>query len=240
MDNHLGFPGWGRSLEKVTKDIATSVDAVVYSAKTLEPYVRGLKPKRIAYVPNGIDSKFFASGSKAMPASLRGIPRPIAVYAGAMDAWFDFSLLKQASQALPNVAFVLIGPDKWARDKLRGLPNVHLIGPVKHGELSQYLFNSHVGIIPFNVLKYPFLVNTINPLKLYEYMACGLPVVSTEWDELRRIGSPATLCRGANEFIKAVEKAITEPHDKRTFIQYAKEHNWFASFQSLIKAIEDQ
>jgi glycosyltransferase involved in cell wall biosynthesis len=240
MDNHLGFPGWGRSLGKITKDIATSVDAVVYSAKTLEPYVRGLKPKRIAYVPNGIDSKFFASGSKAMPASLRGIPRPIAVYAGAMDAWFDFSLLKQASQALPNVAFVLIGPDKWARDKLRGLPNVHLIGPVKHGELSQYLFNSHVGIIPFNVLKYPFLVNTINPLKLYEYMACGLPVVSTEWDELRRIGSPATLCRGANEFIKAVEKAITEPHDKRTFIQYAKEHNWFASFQSLIKAIEDQ
>ena len=59
MDNHLGFPGWGRSLEKITKDIATSVDAVVYSAKTLEPYVRGLKPKRINYVPNSIDSKFF-------------------------------------------------------------------------------------------------------------------------------------------------------------------------------------
>ena len=238
MDNHLGFPGWGRSLEKITKDIATSVDAVVYSAKTLEPYVRGLKPKRIAYVPNGIDSKFFASGSKAMPALLQEIPKPIAVYAGAMDLWFDFSLLRRASQALPNVAFVLIGPDTLARHRLRGLPNVHLIGPVKHGQLSQYLFNSQVGIIPFNVSSYSSLINTVNPLKLYEYMACGLPVVSTEWDELRRIGSPAVLCRGANEFIKAVEKAITEPHDRNALVRYAKAHDWVTSFKSLMKAVE--
>lgn len=236
-DNILGFPGWGKSIEKITKNVCGSVDAVVYSAKTLESYVNRLGPKKVAYVPNGVDFESITAGTKELPVSMKKIPRPIAVYVGAIDEWFDFLLLKQASKALPKLSFVLIGPDRLARKKLKGLPNVYILGPVKHDLLMQHLYNSDVGIIPFNISEYRSLVDAINPLKLYEYMACGLPVVSTDWEELRRIDSPAVLCKGTDEFIKALRKATIEKNDKSTFIQYASEHDWSASFRTLMKAI---
>jgi len=62
-------------------------------------------------------------------------------------------------------------------------------------------------------------------------------VVSVDWVELRRMNSPAVLCKGSDEFIKALRKATIEKNDKSAFIQYAREHDWSASFRTLMKAI---
>ena len=236
-DNLLGFPGWGKWIEKSAKNLYRSVDAVVYSAKSLEPYVKRLGPKKAAHVPNGVCFESFTAGTRELPFSMNGIPKPIAVYVGAIDEWFDFSLLKQASRSLPKLSFVLIGPDRLARKRLKGLSNVYILGPVKRDMLMQHLYNSDVGIIPFNISAHRSLVDAVNPLKLYEYMACGLPVVSTDWEELRGIDSPAVLCKGRDEFIKALRRATIEKNDKSKFIQYAREHDWSASFWTLMKAI---
>jgi hypothetical protein len=70
------------------------------------------------------------------------------------------------------------------------------------------------------------LVQSIHPLKLYEYFACGLPVVASYWNELASLNSPARLCRGVNDFVTAIERALAEPPDKPALQRYAARHDW--------------
>ena len=67
-----------------------------------------------------------------------------------------------------------------------------------------------MGLIPFDVQAYPALVHAVHPLKLYEYLACDLPVVATRWDELERLASPAILCDSVMDFQIAIRKALTD------------------------------
>lgn len=236
-DATSAFSGFSKGLKQVEGKIAQSVDSVVYSAKTLEKYVKDLSPNNIFYMPNGVNCEFFTNGSHNIPQEYKEITSPIAVYVGTLGEWFDFELFNSVAQSLPDVAFVLIGPDTLAREKVRPLSNVHIIGSKKHQELPQYLHNANVGIIPFDVLNHAELIGSVNPLKLYEYMACGLPVVSMNWEELRLINSPAILCNTTSEFSSAVKKSIEEETDKSLYIEYAKKHDWEKSFNNLLKFI---
>ncbi len=78
----------------------------------------------------------------------------------------------------------------------------------------------------------------MNPLKLYEYMACGLPVVSTSWEDLRLINSPAFLCDTYAEFASAVQMSLDTEIDKSIFIDYAGKHDWKESFKKLLAIVE--
>jgi hypothetical protein len=86
------------------------------------------------------------------------------------------------------------------------------------------LRNADVGLIPFDVARHPDLVHGIHPLKLYEYLACELPVVATDWDELRALGSPARLCRMRDEHVAAIREAVAggiDPGEGLTFVAHA-------------------
>jgi hypothetical protein len=77
------------------------------------------------------------------------------------------------------------------------------------------------------------LVRSIHPLKLYEYFACGLPVVAVEWEELIYLNSPALLCRGTEQFVSAVERAIEERPNKSELRCYASLHDWERRVESI-------
>jgi glycosyltransferase involved in cell wall biosynthesis len=210
---------------------------VLYPARSLAGYVEGLGPRRALHFPNGVDFGHFAGGSRHLPPEYRAIPAPRVVYVGAMEAWFDYELLAQAARALPHASFVLIGPDANARRRLAPEPNVHLLGPRPHGELPRYLHNAQVGIIPFDADGHPELVHGINPLKLYEYMACGLPVVATAWRELHELGSPARLCGSRAEFVAALRDAIAAGGDPTTFVRYAARMDWGRRVRELVEGL---
>jgi glycosyltransferase involved in cell wall biosynthesis len=112
-----------------------------------------------------------------------------------------------------------------------------LIGTVEHNQLHQYLQHCHVGIIPFNVDRYPQLINKVNPLKLYEYMACGLPVVATEWEELKMLDSPAQLCNSKDNFVEKVACFARKEIDKNQYISFAKQNDWSNNFKALLSLI---
>jgi glycosyltransferase involved in cell wall biosynthesis len=206
--------------------LAQAVDLVVYSAKNLSPHVATLGPKDRMYLPNGVCVSHFLRGRDEEPQAYRKIPRPIAIYVGAMDVWFDFELVNQAVERLPHVSFVLLGPATLAMQRLNPRPNLHLLGSVGYADLPGYLHSANVGIIPFDVKNHGELVHSINPLKMYEYLASGLPVVAIEWDELRALGPPATLCRSKDEFIQAIAEAASLPYDRESGIRFAQEHDW--------------
>lgn len=236
-DRNAGFHGWTKAAARLETELVRSVDAVAYAARSLSDHVQAMHPKRAFFLPNGVQAEHFIHGSRALPEEYQNIPRPIAIYVGAMDVWFDFALVEKAARRLPEVSFVLIGPNQLARARLPQLPNLHLLGSRPFVALPRYLHNADVGIIPFDVVNSGELVHGINPLKIYEYMACGLPVVAVEWEELRRLASPAHLCTGAEEFIEAIANAAARPYDRDSGIRFARAHDWKASFQVLCKQL---
>jgi glycosyltransferase involved in cell wall biosynthesis len=224
-DRNVGFKRFSKPMQTLELEIAQSVDVVVYTASNLRDYVAAMRPRRMIHLPNGVNFEHFAFGSRSVPEEYSHIRRPIALYVGAMDVWFDYVLLSQAAARLPQVSFVLIGPNALAGRRLSGFSNIYLIGRKSYDVLPSYMHNADVGIIPFNVRDYPEIVHSINPLKLYEYMACGLPVVSTAWDELRHLQTPAILTETPQEFTDAIGHAIGIA-DRNILIEYAKKHDW--------------
>jgi glycosyltransferase involved in cell wall biosynthesis len=233
-DNQAGFAKFTPEMQAIEKRIASSVDLVVYTARELQDHIETLQPKNMLHLPNGVNFKHFECGAQLKPDDLKEISTPIAIYVGAMDVWFDFELVNYAATELPNVAFVLIGPADLANSRLKHLPNIHVLGRRSYEELPRYLLNANVGIIPFNEKDYPVLVNSINPLKLYEYFACGLPVVSVAWKELYNLASPAILCQTADEFVKEIADTISKQNDKEVYKEYAKMNNWLSRVNILV------
>jgi glycosyltransferase involved in cell wall biosynthesis len=83
------------------------------------------------------------------------------------------------------------------------------------------------------------LIHSVNPLKLYEYMASGLPVVSTEWDELKNLNSPALLSNSEEEFKNNILAAIQNPEPKEFYKNFAKQHDWSHRADRLIQLLEN-
>jgi glycosyltransferase involved in cell wall biosynthesis len=239
-DRLTSYPKATSATPAILREMAQKVDAVVYSAITLQSYVDSLSPKNTVYIPNGVDFNRFSDRSYPTPPEYASITQPRAIYLGALDGWFDYKLLQSAAEQLPGVSFVLIGPDTLARSRLKELHNLYILGRRAHSEVPAYLSHADVGLIPFNVQGYPSLVNSVHPIKLYEYLACGLPVVAVEWDELRSLGSPAMLCRSAQEFVAAIKQAIEQPGNAEERVRFASQADWSKRVSSLLAALNIQ
>ena len=232
-----GFDDIPQIQMKKEMEIADKVDKIIYTARNLvEKYKLVNRRWKIQYVPNGVDYTFFESAVRTPPLELESIPRPRIVYVGAIREWFDENLLYYSAVKLPNYSFVIIGPEQRDLSKIKKLQNVYLLGKQPYNKLPQFLYNSDVGIIPFDVKNCADLVHSIHPLKLYEYMACGLPVVSVEWEELRQINSPAFLAKTPEEFVRLIEKALkVRDREKDKYIAFAKANDWTERVKLIIE-----
>ncbi|GAI43024.1 unnamed protein product, partial [marine sediment metagenome] len=81
------------------------------------------------------------------------------------------------------------------------------------------------------------VVSSVNPIKLYEYMACGIPVVATRWEELEMMESPVYMADGVDDFVDYLNLAL-EDRNKEKYISYAKLNSWNKRFNSIIKIID--
>ncbi len=232
-DNNAGFAKSTPALLRLEKELIKGMDLVVCTAKSLMDKTQSLT-SRVAYLPNGVCVAHFAKEGK-LPKEYTTISKPIAIYVGAIDDWFDYALVKHIAIELPHISFVLIGPAK--ENHFRGIKNIYPLGPKPYSEIPDYLKSADVGIIPFDVEQYPELIHNVNPLKLYEYMACGLPVVATHWLELERIGSPARLCRSADDFKLGILEALRNPN-RDSHREFAKQQDWSIRGKQLIELLK--
>ena len=233
-----GFAGFTAAMQGMEAALAKRVDLVAYSASALEPSVRALGARRTYHFPNGVDVDHFAMADRSMPADFAGIPRPIAIYVGALDDWFDYPAMDAMTAALPGVSFVLIGPPEAARARLAARANLHLLGRRPYGEIPRYLHNADVGLIPFDAAGHPDIVSAIHPLKLYEYLACGLPVVATRWEEIERLAGPAILCESAADHVAGISRALAAPRGPAEAVAYARRADWRERVGGLLMALD--
>ena len=237
-DNDSGFDNYNKYYADLERSVAQKVDLVLYTAMELKDRVHDLRPRQSMLFPNGVDLQHFINADKSMPPEYQDIPTPIVVYAGSIDFWFDFDLINSLTKALPDVTFVLIGPNGHLSRKFIPRRNLHHLGSIQYDQLPKYLSNATIGIIPFNVGKFPDLVNSINPIKLYEYLSCGLPVVATRWAELVNLQSPATLCSTTEEFITAIRSIRAERSEKQSYLEFVERYNWEQLYKQLMAEIK--
>ena len=236
-DRYSAFDKFSPALAESELDLAQWVDVVVYAAQTLEEHVKAMHPRNMAYLPNGVNFDHFFRKRDEQPREYNAVPRPIAIYIGAMDVWFDWGLMNFAVDRLPEVSFVLIGPDDRARQMLKPAKNLFVLGSRAYDELPGYLQHADVGLIPFDVANHGELVHSIHPLKLYEYLASGLPVVAVEWEELQNLRSPATLTSDREHFVAAIREAISRPPEHSTLQSYAAGKDWSRIVQRMIDLV---
>jgi glycosyltransferase involved in cell wall biosynthesis len=221
-----------------------TADVVFCSAKGLydakAPVARG----DISLVRNGADTAHFAPAGHAVPADLAALPGPVVGYVGAIAAWVDFELIGAVARQRPDWSIALIGPvfqggsmgDARELDAIAGLPNVHLMGPRPYADLPGYLEGFDVATIPF---KLNGLTDDTNPIKVYEYLAAGVPVVSTalpEVLELPEVGTATT----AEEFVAECERAILKRRDESLIalrMATAEENSWRARADAVWRAV---
>lgn len=126
--------------------------------------------------------------------------------------WVDVELLAAVADARPDWSIVLIGEAATDVEALRSRSNVHLLGRRAYAMLPRYAAAFDVGLIPFRVNE---LTRAVNPIKLREYLAAGLPVVSTPLPECEGYGEWVRIARGAEDFVEACEGAMGEDSEAR-------------------------
>jgi glycosyltransferase involved in cell wall biosynthesis len=219
-----------KNLKNFENDLLNRADLIIYSANSLKSYIEDFKEKAF-HVPNGVETENFTNSDRSLPLDLENIPKPRAIYIGAIDEWFDQELLLSVANILKEISFILIGNPKANISTLKNQPNIYFLGRRNYTDIPKYLYNCNLGIIPFN--KNHPVVNSVNPIKLYEYMVCGLPVVATRWKELELIDSPAYLADNPKEFAENILKAIKNK-EKQNLIEFALSNTWEERFKKII------
>jgi len=239
-DNHKEFKGYTEVYGKFEKDLINKVDLVLYTAKKIGENLDIKKEKKM-YFPNGVRFDHFQIDKERnmIPQDLKGIRKPICIYIGAIKEWFDYELINYSAKLLKGMSFVFIGPNDGKDNKIAKLNNVFFLGAKPFKYIPYYLHAADIGIIPFNVKEYGQLINSVNPLKLYEYMACGLPVVATYWEELAECQSPAFLSKNYEEFVDNLKLASKLTQDsKKQFISYAQKNDWSNKLDILLEYLD--
>jgi glycosyltransferase involved in cell wall biosynthesis len=220
---------------------------VLATARKLVAEAKDLR-QDVLYSPNGVDYNHFVnqgSGSAgSVPEDLKPIlalNQPIIGYYGALARWFDYNLLKSIAAFRPNYSFVIIGPDydgTLEPERLSDYDNIHWLGVKPYNDLPNYLHYFDVATIPFIVNE---ITHATSPLKLFEYMAGGKPVVITPMQE--SMGYPGVLVgENAEKFVEQLDRALelsTDSEYIESLKLIARKNTWDSRAKEIIQKISD-
>lgn len=228
------IPDEPRSFVNRERELLDRADLVIAHSRLMIENYRKLTSRKIHYFPNAVDFNFFHGAPAALPAEYAGIPSPRIVCLGGManPLLFDQSLIAYLARRCPSFSFVLLGRIYADVSKLRGLPNVTILGQREYHKIPAYLKNADAGIVPYKKSPHSERVGG-DMLKLFEYMACGLPVVSLDFQELKTFPSPATLASDYEEFAGKLERIVGET-DRSRYVEFARANSWEIRFAELL------
>ena len=218
-------------------------DLVFASSDRLVDYCRAHNPETHLF-PIGVSLEKFEHawlGESTAPADVARLPRPVIGLVGGLRSCVDQALLRELSLRLPRASIALVGPEQTPMTELRGLANVHLLGPRPHELIPDYIAAFDVCLIPYVVDDF---TSNISPAKLNEYMALGKQVVSTALAEVRRFneahGAVVRIGATREEFIDQVEGALesdtrTQRDERRSV---AERNSWERRVEAMSRLID--
>jgi polysaccharide pyruvyl transferase CsaB len=230
------------SLERHKRISPENIDFVsVVSLKLYNEMIDKFPKERVIYLPNAVDFEHFniERNYSNIPESMKSlINKPIIGYFGALASWLDYDLINYIAVSNPQWNIVLIGLDyDGSLKELKHLENIHYLGVVDYKELPKYAVWFDVAIIPF---KEGNIAKATSPIKLYEYMALGKPVVFTkDLDECKLYKTP-TMAENKEDFVEKLKLALElakDPEFVKAIKEEAKQNTWESRVETLLKRI---
>ncbi len=238
-DRHSDFPESDHGTIAALEDaLLDNADRVLYVSRTLMDEERGRTGDRAHFLDHGVDVEHFRRRTGAEPADLAAVPGPRIGFFGSLDDYLvDFELLAAIARGIPEASLVLIGDATRPMDDLVALPNVHWLGYRPYEQIPAYGSGFDVALMPW--LDNEWIARS-NPIKMKEYLALGLPVVSTDFPEARHYADRIRLTRGHEAFVEAVRQTLRDgglqtPDERRESVLLA---SWDARAAELVALAE--
>ena len=226
--------------------LADEAGTVVLSvADVLSEEVAGRRRRHHGLVTNGVDLVPFLAVVRHLElrpdlAAVVARRRPIIGYYGSLAAWLDYPLLLALAGARPTYEVVVLGPDIDGSGKAlaSGPANLHVLPGIAYAELPRHGIWFDVCLVPFQINE---ITLATSPLKIFEYMAMGAPIVSTAMPECRKYASVA-VAEDHGAFIALVDQALAyrdDPTLRETRLAEAKANDWQGKARHISLLVED-
>jgi glycosyltransferase involved in cell wall biosynthesis len=235
--------------DRLTKLIATQdqqlcrmADAVIVCSERLRQLKQDTA-RNLHLIPNGVDAKHYASvfdGTGPLPDAATRWARPVFGYTGSVHGdRVDVELVREVARRIDGT-LVFIGPDMLTAEQRRRMTepgNVIVNGPVSYQELPQYMRAFDACVVPHCVSAF---TESLNPIKLFEYLAAGKPIVSTDVAGFRDYPQFVLIACTADEFAAACKSALGEPADRPAARRHeAAKHSWSSRVDKIEEVMAD-
>lgn len=220
-------------LEQMEREVLERADIVFAVSESLRARCTKINPN-VFVVPNAVDPQHFGCAQAEetrIPDDIAGIKQPIVGFLGRIDhGRMDYELIKYLAFAHSEWSIVLVGGYKDSRkyqsfQEIERLENVHLLGEKSYEDLPAYLKAFRICIVPFRLNSHNL---SCSPLKLYEYLATGKPIVSVEIPHVARLKSIVGVARDATQFDRNIVASLSEDDDSlpQQRVEAALENSW--------------
>lgn len=236
IDHHSGFENGSNGINALEQKLLENADITVATSEWLYQYAAKYS-RSLLLIRNAVDYEHFSQS----PSFVFKDPenRRIIGYFGAIARWFDTELVAEVARAFEDCCILLVGADTaGARRRLGHLKNVVFIGEVPYADLPYYLHAFHIAMLPFKVSD---LTLATNPVKAYEYLAAGKPVVSVKLPEMTALGSLVKEADSPTAFVSEISKALSNGGLASEILarkKFASENTWRHRAEILINCVE--
>jgi glycosyltransferase involved in cell wall biosynthesis len=217
----------GPKLAAAEERLCRNVDVVFATSASLVESRRAFNPNTFL-ARHGVDVELFRtalSDSTQVPPDLARLQQPVLGFYGTIQDWVDLDLIAYLAKRHPEWSIALIGKTMTDLTAVKSLSNVHFLGKMPHDSLPMYCKGLAVGLIPQKVND---LTVHMNPLKLREYLAAGLPVVCTALPEAKGFSPYCAVAGSYADFEQAAAAAIAgdSPELRRKRSDSMKDESW--------------
>lgn len=240
IDNLLVHPQMKKFYNKIKKSydyIGEKFDLICFGSKKQSEMFQN--SKELFHFNNGIDDIFFNSTENNIPIDMKKIDGPVIGYLGTLQERFDVELMVKVVEKLPDYNFVLVGPVVSGNHftALKSFRNVIFLGSKEYKTVPAYMQSFDVAIIPHVINEF---TQSMDPLKIYEYLACGKPIVTTKIEGTGKFKDDLYVVSSADEFSAAIVKALSENTKQKIEMRKkkAENHSWDKNIHNIIDKIE--
>lgn len=240
VDEFAAFAGYEvETTRRLDRQLCKMADLVITVSQRLYDAKRVYNTNTVL-VPHGVLYDHFARAlDPAFPIAedLTPLPRPVIGYYGLIQDHQDLDLLAEVARRRPDWSIVLVGKVQTSIDRFRSVPNMHFLGQKSHDRLPHYARGFDVATVPHKVNE---LTLNMNPIKLREYLAAGLPVVSSPLPEMRVYEPEVRIAEGVEGWIAELERAIADrnPEADRRRSELVRDEDWSSRVKTILDAVQ--
>ena len=231
VDDVAAYPGIDAATwREGERHLVHAADICIASSKPLVEHLTALGAREVRYWPNPADIRAFRSAGEARDAGAPNSHRPVIGFAGSVQEHkVDVPLVAAIARMKPDWRIVLAGPvglglrsSSISADLFP--ENVELPGLIKRDALPKYIASFDVATIPYALNDY---TRGVFPMKVFEYLGAGLPVVSTSLKSLVGEVDHVSFADDPENFVAAVEAALRSgPEERQVRRDYADQFSW--------------